>query len=161
MDRAKITFATMNLMVIGLLAVLLVNLLTVQLVYPNNRLKTTDRKPVFRWIGIQSDFTLSLDDDPGFASPLTQEVASNSYALTSELEFGTYYWKVESGPFSSGVGRFTVISSVVVSRNESEIANEGNTPLLLGSPSITGAFVLGVNESVEIGEDANVKAEQA
>jgi hypothetical protein len=161
MDRNKITFAVMNVMMIGLLAVLLANLVTIQLVYPNHRLATSERKPVFRWIGMQSDFTLSLDDNKGFSSPATFEVDGNSYAFASELEFGTYYWKVESGPFSSGTGKFTVVSSVVVSRNESNLKNEGNVPLSVQAPSITGAFVLGVEESVDIGAGENVKAEQA
>lgn len=161
MDSNKITFAVMNVMVIGLLAVLLANLVTIQLVYPNHKLKTTDRTPVFRWIGMQSDFTLSLDDNKDFSSPATFEVDGNSYAFENDLEFGTYYWKVESGPFSSGTGKFTVVSSVVVSRNESSLKNEGNVPLSVQAPSITGAFVLDVEESVDIGAEENVKAEQA
>ncbi|MCX6818170.1 MAG: hypothetical protein NTU57_04925 [Candidatus Aenigmarchaeota archaeon] len=161
MDRNKIAFGAMNVMVIGLLAVLLANLITIQLVYPNHKLTTADRTPVFMWIGMQSDFTLSLDDNKDFSSPVTAKVDGNSYAFPSELGIGTYYWKVESGPFSSGTGKFTVMSSVVVSRNESNLKNEGNVPLSVQAPSITGAFVLGVEESIDIGAEENVKAEQA
>lgn len=161
MDKNKASFVILNLAVMAVLALLFINLLTIQLVYPNQRLKTTDRKPLFAWNGMQGDFVIFLDDNPKFASPVTAKVTGNSYTPGKELDFGTYYWRVESGPFSSGVGRFTVVSSVVLSRNEKEVKNEGNTPVFVHNPGITGAFVLGVNESIALGEEENVKAEQA
>ncbi len=161
MDRTKSTFVIANLAVISLLALLLASLLTIQLASPSEGLRTADRKPLLSWKGMQGEFVVSIDDDPGFASPATARVAGNSYAPSSELGFGTYYWKVESGAISSGVGTFTVASSVIVTRNESGVSNAGNAEILLSGPSFTGAFVLAVNESAEIGENENVMAEQA
>ena len=160
-DKNKIAFVIPYMAEIAVLSLLLVNLLTIQLVYPDQRLKTADRNPLLSWNGMQGDFVVFLDDNPEFASPATANVAGNSYKWGKELDFGTYYWKVESGPFSSSVGKFAVVSSVVLSRSENEVKNEGNTEAVITAPSITGAFMLGVNESVEIGEKENVKAEQA
>jgi hypothetical protein len=161
MDPGKMSFVAGSLVTIAILAVLLFNLLTIQLVSPGDRLKITDRTPVFEWSGMQAEYVILVDDNADFTSPISANVEGNSYRPDRGLDFGTYYWKVGSGPFSSGVGRFTVLSSVVVSRNESELKNEGNTEVILSGPSITGAFVLGVNESAQIGKDANVEAEQA
>ena len=100
--RNKALFVASNLAVIAALALLLLNLLTVQALYPADKVSIDDRNPVFAWKGMQGDFLLSLDDNPEFTSPETAELSGNSYAFDQELEFGTYYWKVESGPFSSG-----------------------------------------------------------
>jgi len=147
-----------NLIVIALLSLLLVNLVTIPLASPENKIHTIDRSPEFSWGGMQGEYVFFLDDSPKFSSPLKENVTGNSYSLPGKLEFGTYYWKVESGPFSSGTGRVTIDSSVVVARSGKFVRNEGNTNLMFHS--ITGFFVLGVNQTEEIDEGENVKAEQ-
>jgi hypothetical protein len=107
---------------------------------------------------MQGSYVILLDDNMGFETPITVEVSGNSHVFGEEFDFGTYYWKVESWPFSSEIRRFTLGSSVVVSRTENNVKNEGNVGLLLHS--MTGAFVVGVNESIEIGAEEDVKAEQ-
>ncbi len=161
MDRMKLSIAAAELAVIGLLTLLLVNLVTIPLVSPQHKLYTTDSMPELVWGGMQGDYVVLLDDNPKFSTPLTAEVSGNSYTFPQELAFGTYYWKVQAGPMSSEVRRFTLGSSVVLSREGDEVRNEGNTELLVHAPSITGAFMLGVNETVELGAEENVMAEQA
>jgi len=161
MNRAKMSFAAMDLLVIGLLAVLLINLITVPLVSPQHKTYTTERRPEFAWGGMQGEYVLFIDDDQKFKTPVTAEVSGNSYIPAKGLDFGTYYWKVQSGLVSSEVRRLTIGSSVILSRSGNGVKNDGNAELSIHAPSITGAFVLGINESVEIGERENVTAEQA
>lgn len=159
--RMKILVIGSDLAVMAILASLLVNLTTIPLLSPVDRSYTTDRKPEFSWGGMQGEYLIFLDASPDFAAPMVAKVPGNSYETASDLDFGTYYWKVESGPISSAVGKFTIGSSVVLSRSGEEVRNGGNAEILLSGPSITGAFVLGINKSASIGANENVKAEQA
>jgi len=162
MNKGKAIVIIANLFVIVMLSYLLLNLLTISLISPGNKAYMTDRRPLFSWDGMQEEYTLYLDDNSKFKTPLTTKVIGNSYRPETDMDFGTYYWKVESGPFSSGASKFTLGSSVVLSRQENEIKNEGNTELRLsGIGSITGFFILGVNETAQIEGNENVMAEQA
>lgn len=147
-----------NLLVIGLLVYLLANIVTIPLMEPANGEYTTERRPEFVWGGLHKDFVVFLDDNPDFASAFTAKVAGNAFRFVNDLDFGTYYWKVRSGMLSSGVGKFTVSSKVSLSRTESEVRNTGNVDLVLSK--ITGSFVLGVDDSLEVEESEDVRAEQ-
>lgn len=155
----KILVIGSDMAVMGILVMLLYNLASIPLLSPGNRAYTTDRRPEFSWGGMQDEYVIYLDDSPDFASPITAMVTGNSFKVGSNLDFGTYYWKVESGPLSSGVSKLTVGSSVILSRDQQTIKNEGNADLKVDH--MTGYFVLKANESAEIGEDDNVIAEQA
>lgn len=161
MNRHKMAFAALNLTMISLLAALLFNLLTINPAYPRHAMDTDARRPLFKWAGMQGEFNISIDDDPDFSSPVMASINANEYLPQYDMDFGTYYWKVESGPFSSGTSMFTVVSNVIVSRNSSALKNEGNVPLVISSSGITGAIILKADETVKIGENENVKAEQA
>ncbi len=158
MYKAKISIAVLNLLVIGVLSFVFINLVTIPLVSPENGLYTTERKPKFAWGGMQREFVIFLDDDPDFTTPLTREVTGNSYRFERNLDFGTYYWKVVSAGIVSEVRKLTIGSSVIIARKENEVKNEGNVVLLLHR--ITGSFLLGVNESLEIERNEDVNAEQ-
>ena len=159
MDRAKMSFVILNLVVIVMLSFVFVNLVTIPLISPENGLYTTEREPEFNWGGMQGEFVIFLDEDPDFGTPLKKGITGNSYRFTDVLDLGNYYWKVGSGLITSEVRKLTIGSSVVLSREENEVKNEGNVDLLIHR--ITGAFLLDVNESIEIEEDEDVKAEQA
>ncbi|MCK4531912.1 MAG: hypothetical protein KAT94_03520 [Candidatus Aenigmarchaeota archaeon] len=159
MDRAKMSFVILNLVVIVMLSFVFVNLVTIPLISPENGLYTTDRKPEFNWGGMQGEFVIFLDEDPDFGTPLKKGITGNSYRFGDVLDLGNYYWKVGSGLVTSEVRKLTIGSSVVLSREENEVKNEGNVDLLIHR--ITGAFLLDVNESIEMEEDEDVKAEQA
>ncbi|NIO20640.1 MAG: hypothetical protein GTN76_07850 [Candidatus Aenigmarchaeota archaeon] len=147
-----------NLLVIGLLVYLFVNIATIPLIEPADGVYTTERRPEFVWNGLHNEYDLFLDDDPGFTSPFSTKVSGNSFRFVNDLNFGTYYWKVNSGVFSSGVRKLTIGSSVSLSRAGDDVKNSGNVDLVLHR--LTGSFVLGVDESLEVGEEENVKAEQ-
>jgi hypothetical protein len=162
MEKLKIFVAALDLAAIGILSFIFINLITIPLVSPQNSAYTTERQPLFSWGGMQGEYVLYVDDTPAFKTPLATRVEGNAYAPGSELDFGTYYWKVQTGPFSSAVGSFTVGSSVILSRSGDAIKNEGNVELKLsGIGGVTGFFILGVNESAAIEGNENVRAEQA
>lgn len=162
MARAKIIKLSVifaNLLVVGLLVYLLTNITAIPLLEPADGAYTTERRPEFIWGGLYDQYEFFLDDDPNFGSPFISKVSGNSFRLVNDLDFGTYYWKVKSGIFSSSVRKLTIGSSVVLARSENKVKNEGNTEILLHR--VTGSFLLGVGESLEVGEEENVTAEQA
>lgn len=160
MDKAKMLVGILDLLVIVTLSYVFVNLVTISLVSPENEIHTTERNPEFRWGGMQGYFVVLLDENPDFESPFRGEVSGNSYRPEEDLDFGTYYWKIESGAIKSGIRKFTVGSSVVLAREEDEVKNEGNTDIIVNTDKVTG-MVVGVGNSVKIEEEENVKAEQA
>ncbi len=161
MAKLKISKALIlaNLLVIGLVIYLLAGITAIPLIEPENGVYMTERAPEFVWGGPYKQFELLVDDDPDFTSPFAVKVSDNSFRFSNNLDFGTYYWKVRSGVFESGVRKFTLGSSVVLAREKNEVRNEGNTDVVLHR--VTGAMVLGVGSSVKIGEGETVKGEQA
>ena len=165
----KAGIITANLALIALL----MNLVTIPLLGPAYGVETTDRQPRLSWGGLHGRGVLMIDEDQGFGSPVTEEVSGNSYRPERPLDFGTYYWKVASGPgMVSATGMFTVVSEIAVEREGGWLKNSGNTEILLEkqipvssenlqhTPSITG-LVVGINQSVELGREENVTAKQA
>jgi hypothetical protein len=152
-----------NLLAVGIALAVCSGLYSVQLLNPLNNAVTDDRTPLFGWSGEPGDenFELLVDNDPAFGSPLVFDVAGNSFEPDEEMDFGTYWWKLRRGDWESAARRFTVVSTVALSRPYPEIVrNTGNTGLLVYSGSITGAATLAVNGTLEVREEENVKAEQ-
>ena len=159
MRDVKTGMVVANIVVIALLAFVAFNFISIPLISPENGAYTTERNPEFLWGGIQGEFIVLVDDSPDFSSPFVWKVPGNTYRPSDVLNFGTYYWKVQSKNAESKVRKFTVESSVVLARDSESVKNEGNTEIMLRS--ITGAMVVGVGDSVKIGEEEDVEAEQA
>ncbi len=136
-----------------------INLMTIFPLYPKNNSQITDKKPRFLWTGLQGCYVLYIDDNPEFRTPKRIELHSNSFKPEKEMDFGTYYWKVQSGPLISKVSKFEIVSSVILSRNKTSVKNEGNVNVTLHR--LTGAIVLGIGKSADVGEYENVTAEQS
>ncbi len=150
-----------NLLVIALAAASFMSLYSIQPMYPLNGMLTDERMPTFAWTGQMTGYELLIDDEPGFDSPMTYDVSGNSFALRRELPFGTYWWKVRSGDYESRPMRFELVSTVALSRmGPGAVRNTGNTGLIVHRSGITGAATLAVNQTLEIGVEENVKAEQ-
>jgi len=154
----KLGIICANLLVIVLLVALLVNIFTIPLLKPEDRTYITERRPEFMWGGVHREYEFLLDDDENFETPFVAKVLGNSFRFNNDLDFGTYYWKVRSGIFESNVRRFTLGSSVVLTREKNEVRNEGNTDVILHR--MTGAVILKVGSSALVGEEENVTAEQ-
>jgi hypothetical protein len=159
-NKGKALVMIADLIVIGILSYLFVNLVTIPLVSPESGFYTNDRTPELAWGGMQGEFVLMVDDDPDFGSPMERRVSGNSYIFENSLDFGTYYWKVKFGGISSWTRDFTVGSSVVLARDDEGVRNEGNTEIMVTTDRVTGMLV-GVGDSLEVEEDENVRAEQA
>ena len=126
-----------------------------------NDMVTDDRALAFEWSGWMRSYELLLDDDPDFGSPRSYDVSGNRHKLEKELDFGTYWWKVRSGEMESRAMKFTLVSTVALSRLERDmIKNSGNAELLVHRSRLAGAVTLPVNQTLEIGEEEDVKAEQ-
>ncbi|MBN2330683.1 MAG: hypothetical protein JXC85_02610 [Candidatus Aenigmarchaeota archaeon] len=153
-----------NALVIGLAALSYLSLYYIQPLFPLNGVVTDDRTPTFAWSGQGTSFELLIDDEPGFSSPMIFDVKGNRYSMGQELDFGTYWWKVRVQGAESRAMRFDLVSTVALSRPDpGMISNTGNTALLVhrgGLSAITGAVTLGVNQTLDIGDGEDVKAEQ-
>lgn len=133
---------------------------SVQPLYPSDGAQTDYRTPTFGWAGHAAAYELLIDDDPAFGTPLSFSVSGNSYEAP-EMDFGTYWWKVRNSAGDTPPRSITIVSNVALSRPvKSIITNTGNTQISVEGDMITGAVTMAVNESIEIGEDENVRAEQ-
>ena len=147
-----------NLVVISLI----INVISIPLLTPLNNSYTDTRTPTFAWGGFGKTYELLIDDSPDFSFPLVKKIVTgNSYTLENELDFGTYYWKVQSGCIGSVVRKYTIVSKVALRRMENEVRNTGNVEIILRkiSDRVTGQIILDVNQSTEIG-DESIEAEQ-
>ena len=161
MKVKAIELALANLLILGLAIAVFASFGRVQPFYPLNGMVTYERAPSFEWSGWSSDYELLIDDSPDFTTPMTYHVRGNRFRMPDNLEFGTYWWKVKGDGTESEPKQFTVESVVALSRPEKDmIVNRGNTELLVRSSGLAGAVVLGVNSTLEVGEDDNVLAEQ-
>lgn len=161
MERRTFEIAMVNLTVIGLTLAAFVALGSVQTLYPYNGLVTSDRTPAFEWSGWEDSYEIIIDDDPGFSTPMTFAVSGRVFTPSSDMDFGSYWWKVRTDEGESESKSFSIVSKVELSRTDpTVIVNTGNTDLFIYSSAVTGAFTLGVDEDLEIGEEDNVKAEQ-
>lgn len=150
-----------NMAVIGLAIVSYMGLSSTVLVYPPDGTVTDDRTPVFRWSGMGHGYELLIDDDPGFGTPMVFKVHGNRYTPGSDMEFGTYWWKVRRGGAESSQKKFTLVSTVSLSRLGNDmIINSGNTGLHVYGGGLAGAVTLAVNGSMKVREEGNVRAEQ-
>lgn len=113
-----------------------------------------ERKPEFKWIGLPISYTIIIDDNPDFTTPITEKVKGNSYTPENDLALGDYYWKIK-GIRNSNVQKFSLLSKVSLERLEEErLKNDGNVKLRLGLvPGAIGAAVLDINQSLKIGKE--------
>jgi hypothetical protein len=159
--RSKTGIMLANVIVVGLAAVSFLSMVSIQALYPFSDMVTYDRTPYFEWSAWGDDYELLLDEDPQFRTPMSFEVSGTNYVLDDSLEFGAYWWKVRGAGAESEPRKFTVVSTVALSRPErSVITNAGNTDLLVYRSGLAGAVTLAVNGTLEVREEENVKAEQ-
>lgn len=141
------TFLTINA-----ISILLFFLLTAT-VPLNPKGEIFEKRPVFKWLGMPSSYTVLIDDNPEFTTPVTAKVEGNSYVPEENLGLGEHYWKVE-GIRGGKAQKFTIASTVSLKTEEDSIRNDGNTRLKLDlKPSITGAVILDINQTIRLGEE--------
>ncbi len=69
---------------------------TPTLLSPSNSGGTTDQTPTFEWSNVGgTSYTIQVDNNSNFSSPeVNQTVAAITYTPSSNLAYGTYYWRV-------------------------------------------------------------------
>lgn len=160
-DKIKWLVAATNLVVLAAIA----NFLFIPLLSPTGEIETAQRRPVFSWGGISGAFTVMIDDNPSFSSPIFETTNDNRFQPDEPLSFGTHYWKVVSdNGVESATGMVTIVSEVSVKRGQGWLKNSGNTDIILdtspGGFGLTGMMV-GINQTIDIKDDDNVFAKQA
>lgn len=120
-----------------------------------------ERKPEFKWTGLPTSYTIMIDDNPDFSTPITAQVKGKTYTPEDNLDIGEYYWKVK-GFRNSKVQKFIITSKVSLKREKEDLRNDGNTRLRLDfKPSITGAAILDINQTIKLEKETEeVTAEQ-
>ncbi|MCD4666750.1 hypothetical protein K8R47_02995 [archaeon] len=100
---------------------------------PNNNDRITGRVVQFNWEGAAEGYTILIDDNEEFTSPIIKEVTNNSLEL--DLKPGTYYWKVQTDNLESPVWKFYIDTEVVINLETGDeslkIINKGNDNLNL------------------------------
>lgn len=145
------------------LAIIIVNLillvgivysLNIKLIYPADNEKIFETKPMLTWEGYSNKYTILIDDNKEFSSPIKEIVYDNHYTLNKNLDFGKYYWQVSSLLSSSKVNEFEVVSKVAIKVNRTEgnvdLYNDGNANLNVtveDSGILTGAFIIEVKKN--------------
>lgn len=114
--------------------------------YPKNNEHLLDKDIELRWKGNYDEYKLYIDENKEFNSPIIKKVTGNSYFIDN-LDFGTYYWKIETEKISSPTWKFTIDSNIAINMIEKEdsieIKNVGNTDLNLELRNpVTGLVVL-------------------
>lgn len=120
-----------------------------------------ERKPEFKWLGLPTSYTVMIDDNPDFSTPITAEVEGKTYTPENNLELGEHYWKVK-GFRNSKAQKFTIASKVSIKTEEENLRNDGNTRLKLNlKPGVTGAAILDINQTIKLGKETEkVSAKQ-
>ena len=122
--------------------------------------ETLERKPTFEWFGLPTGYVIMIDDNPEYTTPITAELKGNTYTLEENLGLGDHYWKVK-GIRGSNVQTFTITSEVSLKTEEDSLRNDGNTRLSIETmPTITGAAILGINQTIKLEGIEEVSAKQ-
>ena len=142
MKIKKEIIIALNLIIITLL----LNQFNILLEHPKNNVHLIDKEIELKWNGDYENYTVYIDENKNFETPVIKKITGNSYII-DELDFGTYYWKVEKNNISSQVWKFTVYSKVAINmiekENSVEIENVGNTDIDLEVRNpITGVVTL-------------------
>lgn len=140
----------MNILIVGLL----LSNLGVLLVSPIDGFESFEREVVFDWSGWGKEYTILLDDDDDFNSPIIKKVTGNFYVV-DDLEIGKYYWKVQKEAVESHVRSFEIKSlvglDVVEDDEEIILRNSGNVDETISATnSITGQVVFDVDYGDEV-----------
>ena len=117
--------------------------------YPKNNERLFDKSIELKWKGNYEEYILYIDEDEEFKSPTIKKVTGNFYV--ANLDFGTYYWKIETEKMRSATWKFVIDSKVAINMiekdNKIEIKNVGNTDLDLELRNpVTGLTIIDLPE---------------
>jgi len=140
-----------NIIIINI-AILIAFILFTSTILLNPKEKTLERKPEFRWTGLATTYTIMIDDNLDFSTPIIQKVDGKTFTPEENLELGEQYWKVK-GIRESQVNKFTIESKVSIKKEQEDLKNDGNTRLKLETIPVTGAAILDIDDTIKLAEE--------
>lgn len=146
--------------ILGINLVIMAILLAI-MIYPlKPEINIKEREARFRWLALYKDYTVYVDDNKEFTSPMVIKTSMRNYPL--KLEPGVYFWKIKAGGVSSPTKRFTLDSDVSIKVYDNSLENDGNVDLNVSLKSITGAVITEVpyKGKMELEDNYNITAEQ-
>lgn len=149
----KTTIMGINLLIVVILLAIMI--------YPlKPEIGLKEREVRFRWFGVYKGYTLYVDDNREFTSPMMIKTERKNYPI--ELEPGIYFWKISAGRMSSPVKRLELDSDVSVKVKNNSLENDGNIDLNISLETPTGAIILDLpyKDRVKIENNSNITAKQ-
>lgn len=146
--------------VIGINLVVIVILLAI-MIYPlKPGINLKEREVRLRWFSLYKNYTLYVDDNREFTSPMMIKTERRDYPI--ELEPGIYFWKVKAGKMSSPVKSLELDSDVSIKIEDNSLENDGNVDLNISLESITGAIVIDLpyKDKIKLEDNSNITAKQ-
>lgn len=146
--------------IIGINVVVIVVVVTM-MIYPlKPEINLREREVMLKWYGLYREYTIYVDDNREFTSPIIIKTERKNYPI--ELEPGTYFWKIKAGKISSFVKKLEIDSSVSIKVRNNSLENDGNVDLNVSLEGITGAVVaeLPYKGRIKIEDNYNITAKE-
>jgi len=146
--------------IIGINAIAIVFLLAA-MIYPlKPEINLKEREVRLRWLAVYKNYTLYIDDNKEFTSPIAIKTERKNYPI--ELGPGTYFWKIKAGRMSSPVKKIILDSDVSIGVKNNSLENNGNVDLNISLETPTGAIVIDLpyKDKVKVGDKYNITAKQ-
>ena len=144
--------------IIGINVMVVVTVLAM-MIYPlKPEIDLKEREVRLRWYGVYKSYTLYVDDNREFTSPIVIKTERKDYPI--ELEPGVYFWKIKSGKISSFVKKLEIDSAVSINVRNDSLENNGNVDLNVTLERVTGAVVaeLPYKGKIKVEDNCNITA---
>lgn len=139
----------------------MIAILLTMMIYPlKPEIHSKEREVKLRWLAIYKNYTLYIDDNKEFTSPMIIKTERKDYPI--ELEPGIYFWKIKSGKISSPVKKLALYSDVSIKVKDNSLENDGNVDLNISLETPTGAVVMDLpyKDKVKIENNVNITAKE-
>lgn len=140
---------------------ILIAILLATIIYPlKPEINLKEREVRLRWLAIYKNYTIHIDDNKEFTSPMIIKTERRDYPI--KLEPGIYFWKIKAGGISSPTKEIIFNSDVSIKLNNKTLENDGNVNLNISLETPTGAIIMDLpyKEKVKIEDRSNITAKQ-
>ncbi len=139
----------------------IIAILLSMMIYPlKPEINQKEREIKLKWLAIYKNYTLYIDDNEEFTSPIVIKTERKDYPI--ELQPGVYFWKIKSGKISSPVKRLEIDSTVSIKVMNDSLENDGNADLNVSLGYVTGAVIaeLPYKGKVKVEDNCNITAKE-
>lgn len=141
--------------------VMVIVIVLAMMIYPlKPEIDLRERDVRLRWYGVYKNYTLYVDDNREFTSPIVVKTERRDYPI--ELEPGVYFWKIRAGGISSFVKKLEIDSAVSIKVRNDSLENDGNVDLNVTLEKVTGAVIaeLPYKGKINVEDDCNITAKE-